>query len=63
MLAWLVIVTMYFNLVPHAPVIPPDLSAPYGLNRYRLKSGDHLTNMALRNDFNYSGVNKIYGVH
>ena len=54
---------MYFYPVPHAPVIPPDLSAPYGLNRYRLKSGDHLTNMALRNDFNYSGVSKVYGVH
>ena len=37
-------------------MIPPDLSAPYGLNRFSLKAGDHLTNITLRNDFSYSGV-------
>ena len=55
-----IICVIYFNAVPQAPVIPPDLSAPYGLNRFSLKAGDHLTNITLRNDFGYSGVSETH---
>ena len=53
------LVIIVTRLVLQAAVIPPDLSLPYTFNRYRLKTGDHLTNVEIRSDFNYHGVSDI----